>query len=252
MNVNKKLVVGNWKMNGSLAGNAELLGSVGKAGVLGCEVVVCVPFPYLLQASQFLPSQTGVGIGAQNVSEFDDGAYTGEVSVRMLADLGCRYVIVGHSERRSLFHEDDRMVGRKAAAVLRAGLLPIVCVGETLAERSDGLTLEVVTRQLDAVAAEVDGLAAERVVLAYEPVWAIGSGLTASVAQVKEVHAAVRAWTLRAFGDDVATKVLYGGSVKPGNAVELFAVPNVDGGLIGGASLVASDFLAICRAAAGN
>ncbi len=250
MDVSKKLVVGNWKMNGSLAGNAAFLEEVTKSAGFGCAMAICVPFPYLAQASHLLSSASEIALGAQNVSEFDEGAYTGEVSARMLSDLGCSYVIVGHSERRTLFREDDGTVGRKARAALGAGLLPIVCVGETLAQRNDGVTLEVVTRQLDAVAAEVDGLAVDRVVLAYEPVWAIGSGLTATTEQVGEVHASIRVWAQRVFGGGVATKILYGGSVKPGNAAELFAVPNVDGGLIGGASLVARDFLAICRAAA--
>lgn len=252
MDVSTKLVVGNWKMNGSLAGNAELLGEVTKSAGLGCEVAVCAPFPYLMQVLQILPPRSGIALGAQNVSEFDDGAYTGEVSARMLSDLGCSYVIVGHSERRSLFHEDDGTVGRKTRAALRVGLLPIVCVGETSAERNDGITLEVVTRQLDAVAAEIDGRDVDQIVLAYEPIWAIGSGLTATAEQVGEVHASIRTWTQRVFGSEVTTKILYGGSVKPGNAAELFAVPNVDGGLIGGASLVARDFLAICHAAAGD
>lgn len=241
-----RLVAGNWKMNGSLAANRDLLG--GLVSVPGTEVAVCVPYPYLAQAQQ---RPTGVALGAQDVSEYGAGAYTGEVSAAMLAEFGCRYAIVGHSERRALFGEDDATAGRKAAAALRSGLVPIVCVGETLAERDDGRVMEVIGRQLAAVR-EVLGVAAMgEIVLAYEPVWAIGTGRSASVAQVAEVHAAIRAW-LKAHGVAGGVRILYGGSVKPDNAAAIFAVADVDGGLIGGASLVAADFMAICRAAAGG
>ena len=241
-----RLVAGNWKMNGSLAANRDLLD--GLVSVPGTEVAVCVPYPYLAQAQQ---RPTGVALGAQDVSEYGAGAYTGEVSAAMLADFGCRYAIVGHSERRALFGEDDATAGRKAAAALRSGLVPIVCVGETLAERDDGRVMEVIGRQLAAVR-EVLGVAAMgEIVLAYEPVWAIGTGRSASVAQVAEVHAAIRAW-LKAHGVAGGVRILYGGSVKPDNAAAIFAVADVDGGLIGGASLVAADFMAICRAAAGG
>ena len=241
-----RLVAGNWKMNGSLAANRDLLG--GLVSVPGTEVAVCVPYPYLAQAQQ---RPTGVALGAQDVSEYGAGAYTGEVSAAMLAEFGCRYAIVGHSERRALFGEDDATAGRKAAAALRSGLVPIVCVGETLAERDDGRVMEVIGRQLAAVR-EVLGVAAMgEIVLAYEPVWAIGTGRSASVAQVAEVHAAIRAW-LKAHDVARGVRILYGGSVKPDNAAAIFAVADVDGGLIGGASLVAADFMAICRAAAGG
>ncbi|MDR2092536.1 MAG: triose-phosphate isomerase [Azoarcus sp.] len=238
----QKLVVGNWKLNGSLAANEALLGAIGALD--GVEVAVCVPFPYLAQAAS---RPRGVALGAQTVSEFQSGAYTGEVSAEMLADLGCRYVIVGHSERRALFGEDDAMVGRKAAAALRAGLTPIVCVGESLAEREAGRVLEVVGRQLDAVLAVVGAQALARGVIAYEPVWAIGTGRAASVDEAQAVHADIRRWLA---GQGAATvRVLYGGSVKADNAAALFAAPGIDGGLIGGASLVANDFMSICRTA---
>ncbi|MDR1228737.1 MAG: triose-phosphate isomerase [Azoarcus sp.] len=239
----QKLVVGNWKLNGSLAANEALFGAIG--AVAGVDAAVCVPFPYLAQAASSL---RGLALGAQTVSEFQTGAYTGEVSAEMLAELGCRYVIVGHSERRSLFGEDDAAVGRKAAAALRAGLAPIVCVGESLAEREAGRALDVVGRQLDAVSAVIGASALARVVVAYEPVWAIGTGRAASVDEAQVVHAGIRGWL--AGRGAAAARVLYGGSVKADNAAALFATPGIDGGLIGGASLAARDFMAICRAAA--
>ena len=241
-----RLVAGNWKMNGSLAANRSLLDTL--CVPAGVEMAVCVPFPYLGQLQE---RPAGLMLGAQDVSEYEAGAYTGEVSAAMLAEFGCRYVIVGHSERRALFAEDDVLVGRKARAALARGLVPIVCVGETLVERDAGLAMSVIGRQLAAVR-EVLGVAAMgEIVLAYEPVWAIGTGRSASVAQVAEVHAAIRAW-LKAHGVAGGVRILYGGSVKPDNALELFDVPHVDGGLIGGASLAAADFMAICRAAAGG
>lgn len=242
-----RLVAGNWKMNGSLAANRDLLD--GLEALPGIEMALCVPYPYLAQLQQ---RPAGLRLGAQDVSEHEAGAYTGEVSAGMLAEFGCHYAIVGHSERRTLFGEDDRLVGRKARAALGHGLVPIVCVGETLAERDEGRTMAVIGRQLAAVREELAGDAMGRIVVAYEPVWAIGSGRSASVAQVAEVHAQIRAW-LKGHGvaaDEV--RILYGGSLKAGNAAELFAVPDVDGGLVGGASLAASDFMAICRAAAGG
>jgi triosephosphate isomerase (TIM) len=244
-----KLVAGNWKMNASLAANAALLGELTSAPGMGVGCAVCVPYPYLAQARECLAG-TAIALGAQDVSEYAAGAYTGEVSAAMLTEFGCAYVIVGHSERRALFAEDDASVGRKAAAALAAGLKPIVCVGETLAEREAGATMQVIRRQLDAVADVLGATALAQVVLAYEPVWAIGSGRSASVAQVAEVHGAIRDWLRERCNGADAVFILYGGSVKSDNAAELFAVPNVDGGLIGGASLVAKDFLAICRAAA--
>ncbi len=239
-----KLVAGNWKMNGSLAANRALLG--GLAEVSGVEVAVCVPYPYLAQLQE---RPAGLGLGAQDVSEYSAGAYTGEVSASMLAEFGCRYVIVGHSERRALFADDDATVGRKALSALQAGLVPIVCVGETLAEREAGQVMSVLGRQLGAVLEVLGAAQLGRVVLAYEPVWAIGSGRSASAAQVGEVHAGIRDW-LGARGVAAnAVRILYGGSVKADNAAEIFAVRHVDGGLIGGASLIAPEFMAICHAA---
>lgn len=246
----KKLVAGNWKMHGSLQRNALLLERIvaGSAG-LSCDVALFAPFPYLGQL-QALLAGSGVAWGAQTLSEFAEGAYTGEVSAGMLKDFGCSHVLVGHSERRNLFAEGDGVVAAKFAAAQAAGLLPVLCVGETLAEREAGATVGVVTRQLSAVMDRVGIAAMRAAVLAYEPVWAIGTGVTASAAQAQEVHAAIRAHLA---GADAAVAegmcILYGGSVKPGNAAELFAQADIDGGLIGGAALVADDFLAICQAA---
>lgn len=246
----KKLVAGNWKLNGSLAANAELVADIASAPEVALvDCAVCVPYPYLAQLQAMLDG-TAVALGAQNVSEFARGAYTGEVSASMLAEFACCYVIVGHSERRALFAEQDEQVGRKAAAALAAGLTPVVCVGETLEERDAGLVMQVIGRQLDAVGSVLDANSLSRIVVAYEPVWAIGSGRSASVAQVVEVHEGIRAWLVRHCEAPAGVRILYGGSVKPDNAAELFAAAEVDGGLIGGASLVARDFLAICRAAA--
>lgn len=242
-----RLVAGNWKMNGCLAANRRLLDELEVDA--GVEMAVCVPFPYLAQLQE---RPAGLVLGAQDVSEFEAGAYTGEVSAAMLAEFGCRYVIVGHSERRALFAEDDLLVGRKAHAALAAGLTPIVCVGETLVERDEGRAMAVIGRQLGAVLEVLGREAMARVVLAYEPVWAIGSGRSATVAQVEDVHAGIRGWLREQGVAADAVRILYGGSVKPENAAGLFALADVDGGLIGGASLVAADFMAICRAAAGG
>ena len=242
-----RLVVGNWKMHGSLAANARLLQALkaGLAEVRGAEAAVCAPFPYLAQVSAAL-SGSAVAWGAQNVAEHDAGAYTGEVSGAMLKEFGCRYAIVGHSERRGLYGEDDERVAARCAAAQRAGLVPILCVGETLEQRERGETRSVVERQLAAVA---PGAFAGAVV-AYEPVWAIGTGRNATPEQAQEVHAFIRAWVgQREARVAAGLTLLYGGSVKPGNARELFSMPDVDGGLIGGASLVAGDFIAICAAA---
>lgn len=245
----KKLIAGNWKLNGSLASNAELLAALAAAPeAAAVDCAVCVPYPYLAQVQGLIGGQT-IAVGAQDVSEYSAGAYTGEVSASMLAEFGCRYVIVGHSERRTLFGEQDAQVARKAAATLKAGLVPIVCVGETLEERDAGRAMQVIGRQLDALREVLDAAAIATVVIAYEPVWAIGTGRSASVEQVAEVHAGIRGWLVEYCATPAAVKLLYGGSVKPDNAAALFAVPDVDGGLIGGASLVARDFLAICRAA---
>lgn len=241
----RKFVAGNWKMNGSLAANEALL--AGLQAVPGVEVALCVPYPYLGQLQR---RPVGLELGAQDVSEFDAGAYTGEVSAAMLADFGCRYVIVGHSERRALFGDDDRLVARKALAALSCGVVPIVCVGETLAERDAGQVHAVIARQLAAVSDVLGREQFGRVVVAYEPVWAIGTGRSATAAQAEEVHAVIRGRLAEQGVRAEAVRIVYGGSVKPDNAAELFAMPNVDGGLIGGASLVADDFMAICRAAA--
>jgi triosephosphate isomerase len=248
-----KIVAGNWKMNGRLQDNASLLTVLQLTAAKsnwGCQVTVCVPYPYLTQARAIL-GDSKVTWGAQNVSEHGDGAYTGEVSAGMLSDLRCSHVLVGHSERRALYGESDQLVGEKFAAALKAGVTPILCVGETLAEREAGITGEVVTRQLDAVLARSGVAALEKAVVAYEPVWAIGTGKTASPQQAQEVHALIRARVAREDATVAAgLRILYGGSVKAANAAELFAMPDIDGGLIGGASLVAADFIAICAAAA--
>ncbi|MGA7479691.1 MAG: triose-phosphate isomerase [Azonexus sp.] len=246
----KKLVAGNWKMHGSLQGNAALLDRLmAGAATLSCEVAVCAPYPYLAQVQSTLAG-TPIRWGAQSVSEHASGAFTGEVSASMLRDFGCHYVLVGHSERRQLFGESDAVVAAKFVAAQQAGLMPVLCVGETLSERESGQTMAVVARQLDAVIERAGVGALATAVVAYEPVWAIGTGMTASPAQAQEVHAAIRA---QVAGLDGAVagglRLLYGGSVKPQNAVELFSQADIDGGLIGGAALVADDFLAICQAA---
>lgn len=245
----KKLVAGNWKMHGSLLANQQLLDGV----LTGCadlvaEVAVCVPYPYLAQVASRVAG-SALRLGAQNVSQYAQGAYTGEVSVGMLRDFDCEYVILGHSERRALFGEVDAQVAAKCRAVLGGGLKPILCVGETLAEREAGATLAVVEHQLAAVLSAIGADGLDALVVAYEPVWAIGTGLTATPEQAQAVHAAIRRQltdldAVRA----AAVRILYGGSVKPQNAVELFAQADIDGGLIGGAALVVEDFLAICRA----
>jgi triosephosphate isomerase len=228
-----RLVAGNWKMHGSRASIAALLDALVKENPSGCAV--CAPFPYLAQVAERLRGSQ-IAWGAQNVSEHAQGAYTGEVSAAMLAEFGCRYVIVGHSERRQLYGEGDALVAAKFAAVRSAGMTPILCVGETLQERDAGKTQAVVGRQLGAVDFG-------NAVLAYEPVWAIGTGRNATPEQAQEVHAFLRKKV------PSGTPILYGGSVKPQNAAAIFAMPDVDGGLIGGASLVAKDFLDIVKAA---
>jgi triosephosphate isomerase len=246
----KKLVAGNWKMHGSLQQNAALLERI-KAGVSGlaCDVAVCPPYPYLGQV-QALLAGSAVAWGAQSLSEHPVGAFTGEVSAAMLCEFGCRYVLVGHSERRGLYGETDAVVAAKFEAAQRVGLVPVLCVGETLAEREAGMTGAVVARQVSAILDRLGVAAMASAVVAYEPVWAIGTGLTASPAQAQEVHAAIRA-QVAAMDVEVAKglRILYGGSVKPQNAKELFGQNDIDGGLIGGAALVADDFLAICLAA---
>jgi triosephosphate isomerase len=245
------LVAGNWKMNGSRASVAELLGGL-KAGigqVTTAEVAVCAPAIYLPDTQAALTG-TPIKWGAQDVSVHASGAYTGEISGSMLNDFGCRYVIIGHSERRAYHAESDEIVARKFAAARAVGLVPILCVGETLEEREQGITEEVVGRQLDAVVAHCGIDTVGEGVIAYEPVWAIGTGKTATPEQAQQVHAFIRA-RLAAGSQAVADgmRILYGGSMNPKNAAELVAQADIDGGLIGGASLKAPDFLAVCSAA---
>jgi triosephosphate isomerase len=245
------LVAGNWKMNGSRSAVGELLEGIkaGLAGVKTAEVAVCPPYVYIPEASTRLAG-TAVALGGQNVSTHAGGAYTGEIAASMLVDFGCKYAIVGHSERRTLYGEDDAVVAEKFEVARKAGLVPIFCVGETLEEREGGTTEAVIARQLDAVLDRFGAAALAAGVIAYEPVWAIGTGRTASPQQAQEVHAFIRGRVAakdRAVAE--AIRILYGGSMKPDNAAELMAQPDIDGGLIGGASLKASDFLAICTAA---
>ncbi len=246
----RTLVAGNWKMYGSRAANAALLQGVRAAAPAGVEVVLCPPFVFLPDAAVALAG-SAIGLGAQDLSaEAGQGAYTGEIAGAMLRDVGCSHVIVGHSERRARHNESDTEVARKAVAALAAGLVPIVCVGETLEERDAGVTPAVVGRQLAAVL-DVCGVDAFRtLVIAYEPVWAIGTGRTASPEQAQEIHALLRGFI--ASRDAIiagSARLLYGGSVKAGNAAELFAMPDIDGGLIGGASLKVDEFAAILAAA---
>lgn len=247
------LVAGNWKMNGSKVSIRELLDGIkqGMADVTNADVCVGAPFVYLGEVESQLEG-TAVAWGAQNISEHASGAFTGEISASMLNDFNCSYVIIGHSERRTLYGEDDALVVKKFAAVRAAGMIPVLCVGETLEEREKGVTEDVVARQIDAVI-DVEGIAAiGDAVIAYEPVWAIGTGKTATPEQAQDVHEFIRK-QLAAHDGAVAekTRILYGGSMNAGNAAELLAKPDIDGGLIGGASLKAEDFLTICRAANG-
>jgi triosephosphate isomerase len=242
----RKLIAGNWKMNGSIAANAVLLDGV-RAGASGlaADLAVCVPTPYLAQVQAALAGSS-IAWGAQDLSLHAAGAYTGEVSGAMLCDFGCQFVIVGHSERRSLHGETDAIVVGKTLRALSFGLTPIVCVGETLEEREAGQTEQIVSTQLSAVLAAVDAVG--KIVVAYEPVWAIGTGKTATPEMAQQVHAQLRALLLKA--DPAAgagVRLLYGGSMKPDNARDLLGMVDIDGGLIGGAALKAEDFLAIAR-----
>ncbi len=243
----QKLVVGNWKMNGSRAANAELLAGLSAAGPWDAAVAICAPFPYLADVALSLQGSR-MAWGAQDCSAHEAGAFTGEVSASMLAEFGCRYVIVGHSERRALHAESDQLVADKAKAALAHQLTPIVCVGETLVEREAGQTDAVVKRQLSAVIHTL-GQCISQAVVAYEPVWAIGTGKTATPEQAQGVHAVLRAQLRAATQAADGMLILYGGSVKADNASDLFSQPDIDGGLIGGASLKAQDFAAICYAA---
>ncbi|WP_300616730.1 triose-phosphate isomerase [Dokdonella sp.] len=245
----RPLVAGNWKMHGTRASAAELVGAVAAALPGGVDVAVLPPFPYL-DGLVTLHGDSGIAFGAQDLSEHAQGAFTGEVAGAMLKDIGCRYVLVGHSERRQYHAESDGQVAAKFVAAQAAGLVPVLCVGETRAEREGGTAEAVIARQLDAVVARAGIAAFAQAVVAYEPVWAIGTGLTASPGQVQEIHSFIRDKFVRLDATIAnSLQLLYGGSVKPANAVELFGQPDVDGGLIGGASLVASDFIAICEAA---
>ena len=242
----RQLVVGNWKMHGSHAANAELLAGILAARPFTGDVAVCVPFPYLFETAATLGAGD-VRWGAQDCSKHEQGAYTGEVSAAMLAECGCRFVIVGHSERRAYHGETDQLVADKAKAALARGVTPVVCVGETLAQRDAGETEAVVKRQLSVVIHAL-GHCASEIVVAYEPVWAIGTGRTATPEQAQHVHHLLRAQLQAATGHGERMRILYGGSVKPDYAATLFAQPDIDGGLIGGAALKAADFVAICRA----
>jgi triosephosphate isomerase len=250
MTTRQPLVAANWKMNGTLASIRALVRDVSAgAGKAKADIVLCAPFPYLGEVRDALAG-TQIGLGAQNLSEHEAGAHTGEVSAAMLKDYNCRFVIVGHSERRSLYGETDAAVARKFKRAAAAGLIPILCVGERLEEREDGRTDEVVARQLDAVLKENGIEPFANAVIAYEPVWAIGTGRTATPEQAEEAHAFIRLRLAR-HHDGIAAglRILYGGSVKAGNAIELFSQADVDGGLVGGASLDAKEFLGICEAA---
>jgi triosephosphate isomerase len=244
------LVAGNWKMNGSLDSIKALVEGI-KAGldsVTTAEMAVCPPFVYIPQVAAMLEGSS-IALGAQDVNDRESGAHTGEIAPGMLTDVGCKYAIVGHSERRSIYGESDEFTARKFAAARQAGLVPILCVGELLEEREQGITEQVVSRQLDAII-DLEGVGAlGDAVIAYEPVWAIGTGKTASPQQAQDVHAFIRGMIAR---EDAAVaekvQILYGGSVKGSNAAELFAMADIDGGLIGGASLDANEFLSIGRA----
>ena len=245
------LVAGNWKLNGSKESIKNLVESIlgGMGDVASADVAVCPPFVYLPMVADLLRG-SAVHWGSQNVCEHESGAFTGEVSTTMLKEFGCTYAIIGHSERRAIYGESDSLVGEKCLAVTKGGVVPILCVGELLEEREAGKTEDVVARQLDAVIKACGIEALSDAVIAYEPVWAIGTGKTASPGQAQDVHAFIRQ-RIAGHSGEIANKmrILYGGSVKPDNAAELFAKQDIDGGLIGGASLDAKSFLGICRAA---
>jgi triosephosphate isomerase len=248
----RPLVAGNWKMNGDQASTVELVNGIiaGRSQVTNAEVLICPPYILIPHAAQLLAGRDDVALGAQDIDVHDNGAFTGQVSAAMLKDAGCSYVIVGHSERRSIYGESDEDVAQKFKVAQAGGLVPVLCVGETLEEREAGTTESVVARQIDAVLNVVGISGFVRAVIAYEPVWAIGTGKTATPEQAQEVHQFIRD---KLAGQDQqvadALRVLYGGSMNPGNAADLIAKPDIDGGLIGGASLKADSFLAICQAA---
>lgn len=241
----KKLIAGNWKMNASLAANEKLVRELlARVNRPACDVAVCVPSPYLPQLQGLLADQDSIALGAQNVSQHESGAYTGDVSAAMLREFGVRYAIVGHSERRQHQAETDTNVAIKAKRALEAGITPIVCLGETQRERDEGMTDYIVRRQLAAVVHLV-GHCISEIVVAYEPIWAIGTGKTATPEEAQQVHAILRQQLQAATEKAHTIRILYGGSMNAGNAAALLAQPDIDGGLIGGASLKADDFLAI-------
>lgn len=253
MKARKPFVVGNWKMNGDIVANEHLFtalrAAIDRPLLSQVDIAICPPVIYLGQAAAWL-ADTEISLGAQNVAEWADGAYTGEISASMLADLACKWAIVGHSERRTLLRETDQQVAQKVSRALESDLGVIVCVGETLEEREQDLTDDVIRQQIDAIAALAAAARPERFVVAYEPVWAIGTGRTATPEQAQAVHQQIRRLLAAAGARGAEIRILYGGSMKPGNAIQLLTMPDIDGGLIGGASLVADDFVAICRAAA--
>lgn len=252
----RKLVVGNWKMHGDLSSNAQLLSDIvkGLSHLKHADYVVCPPNPYLFQARELLTG-SNIAWGGQNVNQHEKGAFTGAVAAHMLTDLGCTYVLLGHSERRVLFNETNLTAAARFDASIRAGLTPVLCVGETLAEHEAGLTEVIIASQMDAVMATLNDenfSSAMRVnmVFAYEPVWAVGTGKTATPEQAQAVHAFIRHRIARRNSEAAAhVRIVYGGSIKANNAKKLFAMPDVDGGLVGGASLSAQEFIAICKAA---
>jgi len=248
---NRLFIAGNWKMHGSLQKNAALITDITSkiTRELPVDVAIMPPFPYLAAAALLL-KPSSIQLGAQNLYLGQEGAFTGEVSGAMLHDVGCRYVIVGHSERRTLFHESPELVGNKVKAALDAKLIPILCVGETQQERATSQTEVVIALQLQAVLDVIGGQRFAELIVAYEPVWAIGTGLSATPEQAETTHAFIRGWLIKnQVAEMQGIRILYGGSVKPENAKALFAMPTIDGGLIGGASLNADAFIAICQAA---
>jgi len=243
------MVAGNWKMNGDLVMTSELIDEIasGHADYDACEVLICPPFPLLARAANKIQN-TPILLGAQNLSEYDSGAYTGEVSASMLADIGCQYVIIGHSERRAIMLETNKMIRDKFNAAIDSNLIPILCVGETLEQKNQELTMDVIKEQLNSVMDDnIESMT--NAIIAYEPVWAIGTGLTATPEEAQSIHRFIRG-IISSISQEIADKIqiLYGGSVNGGNAKGLFSMPDIDGGLIGGASLTASDFLSIVKA----